>query len=329
MQISNLISQNVNLDEILQVGLDRCLVALNMTAGYLILKDRQTGEFIMKMIRGPRQGTIDNQEMSHFKVKLSEGILGRAILKQEVIVLDKDSRVTPEINEFRKFFSVVHAVIAPLVSRGTIFGVLVIGNDTDDYVFSATDKELLDLLSKQIAIAIENDHLVSKVAKLEIVDNLTGLFNRIYARERLEEEIKRAIGFQRPCAFVILTIDQFKEYHDAFGDISAENILAKFGLILKETIRQVDKAARFGDHEFALILPERNKRQAIEVAEEIRRKIENIFSGEKDLHKHLTVTGAVSENPVDGISADELITKARDILGSAKKQGGNRICYKI
>ncbi len=188
---------------------------------------------------------------------------------------------------------------------------------------------MLELLSKQITIAIENDFLAAKVEKLEIVDNLTGLDNSSYLKERLDEEIRRAIRFQRPCAFVLFSIDRFKEYYESFGHIASENVLIKFSSLIKENISEVDRAGRFSDHEFALVLPEKNKRQSIEVADEIRRKIEFIFSEEEDQKRKLTCTAAVTENPVDGIKAEELILKARNILENASQQGGNKIYYKV
>jgi diguanylate cyclase (GGDEF)-like protein len=82
---------------------------------------------------------------------------------------------------------------------------------------------------------------------------------------------------------------------------------------------------RVGDNDFAIVLPERNKRQAQEIAEDIRKKIEFAFSEESDARKKLTVSGGVSENPLDGIDAEELIVKAADLIKFAKTQGKNRI----
>ena len=329
LQINNLISSNADLDEIIEVGMERCLSSADMGLGCVILKDRQTNEFVMRAIYGPHRGDLLGRGMGNYKVKLSEGILSKSILKQETIILDKNTKDTPEINEFKKLFILTNALFIPIVSRSKVYGLLIAGNDRKDYAFANTDIELFDLFSKQIALAVENIILSSQVEKLEIVDNLTGLYNGAYIRQRLDEEIKRAISFQRPCAFVIFTIDRFKEYHEAFGHLSAESVLIKVGTLLKENINDVEKAARFGDHEFALILPERNKRQAIEVAEGVRKKIEFIFSEEDDARKRLTAAGAVTENPVDGVTADELISKGRSILESVKKQGGNKISYKI
>jgi diguanylate cyclase (GGDEF)-like protein len=83
--------------------------------------------------------------------------------------------------------------------------------------------------------------------------------------------------------------------------------------------------ARIGDNEFAIVLPEKNKRRAQEVAEDIRKKVESVFSKEQDVNKRLTMSGGVSENPLDGIVAEELFAKARGLLDLAKTEGKNRI----
>ena len=329
LQISHLISQNAQLHEIIDLGVEKCLSSGEMTLGCLILKDRQTNNFAVKSLRGVKQEELKEKGLLNLKIVLGAGILGKAFLKQEAVVIDKQTHATSEINELRKTFSIKNAIIMPIYTRDKAYGILITGNEKDNYVCTATDRELLELLSKQIAIAVENDILSAKVERLEITDSLTGLYNSLYIQERLEEEIKRAIRFQRPCAFVLFSIDRFKEYHEFYGHIASESVLIKFSSVIKENISEVDKVARFGDHEFALVLPEKNKRQSIEVADEIRRKVEFIFSEEEDEKKKLTCTAAVTENPVDGMKADDLITKARAVLESAGKQGGNKIYYKV
>lgn len=329
LQISSLISQNTPLDEIIELGVDRCVSAGEMSFGCLILKDRYTSEFGVKTILGHQRRSLAEKGVNNFKVKLSDGLLGRAILKQESIVLDKNSKVNDDIKALRELFSCANMIIVPVASRDKVHGLLIGGHDKYDFAFSSTDVELLQFLSKQIAVAIESSLLNDRIEKLEITDSLTGLFNHTFVEERLDEEIKRAINFQRPCAFALFGIDRFDEYLKAHGHIAAESVLIKVGSLLKENISEVEKAARFGDHEFALVLPERNKRQGIEIADQIRKKIEYLFSEEDDESKRLTCSGAVSENPVDGISADQLIEKARMVLDLAQKQGGNRILYKV
>ncbi|NQT95316.1 MAG: diguanylate cyclase, partial [Candidatus Omnitrophica bacterium] len=87
----------------------------------------------------------------------------------------------------------------------------------------------------------------------------------------------------------------------------------------------VDKAGRFSDDEFALILPERNKKEAKDIADDVRGKISKlvVFQAGKEEKIQLTVSGGLSENPIDGSSAKELIDKAQSSLKEAKQAGKN------
>lgn len=326
LQISNLISQNADLNEILEVSVGKSMQVGDSNLGFLLLHDETQDEFVMKSVHGPKSVEIANRGIGRFKVKTGEGFLGRLLQSSKIFALDKASGHSKDAEEFRQSFSIINVLVAPIFVRDNIIGLLGMGNDKIDFSYSKSDEELIEIFARQIAIAIENDFLTRKVGKLEIRDTLTGLFNETYIRERLDDEIKRAIKFQRPCAFILLGLDNFKEFREAFGGISAEAILKKVAVILSGSIGDIDKAARFSDREFALVLPEKNKRQCLEIAEEIRKKIEFVSSEEKDERSRLTITGAVTENPIDGISAKELITKAQDILEKAMSQGKNRIC---
>ena len=87
----------------------------------------------------------------------------------------------------------------------------------------------------------------------------------------------------------------------------------------------VDRVGRTDDDEFSLILPEKNKRQAQEVAEEICKKIKASFCVDQDSSKCFTFSAGVSENPLDGVQAEQLIAKAKELLKKAKAGGKNRI----
>ena len=242
--------------------------------------------------------------------------------------MDKDIRTSREIDEFRSLFSVRNAVLSPIVSKGNTFGLLIVGNDTPQFQFSTTETELLQLISKQISIAILNDLLTKEVEKLSALDHLTGLYNHSYIHKKLDEAIKNAVRSQQPCSFLLLGVDHFEEYLRSYGHIGAENVLIKVADVLKEKVGQNEKAARFGDHEFAIILPDNNKRQSIQWAEELKRKIEELFSRQEDAVQKLTCALAIAENPLDGNTADELISKCHELLKEVMKRGGNRVIYK-
>lgn len=169
------------------------------------------------------------------------------------------------------------------------------------------------------------NQLARRINELEIKDPLTGLYNETFIRGRLEEEIRRAIVYRRPCAFILLNIDNFQRFRELFGLSQAKDILKRIASLIRDSFTEVERVARIGDDEFAVILPERNKRQAKEIADETRRKIELAFAKESDADKRLTVSGGVSENPLDGVNAEQLIIKAKEALNSAKAEGKNRI----
>ncbi len=166
--------------------------------------------------------------------------------------------------------------------------------------------------------------LSEKVKSLEVEDSLTGLYKPSFLKEKLEEEIKRAISFQRPCAFMLIKVDRFKNIVSSSGFSSAEKSLKTISNIIKDCTSEIDKVARFSDEKFAVVVPERNKKQAIVLAEDIRKKVESIFSStEKTLN--LTITGVVTENPVDGMTSEELIEKAQRILTETNPEESNQI----
>lgn len=326
LQISNLISQNADLNEILEVSVGKSMQIGDSSLGFLLLYDEPQDEYVMKSVHGPKSVELVNRGLNRFKVKSGQGFLGKLVLNNRIFILDSTKQASAETEEFRQLFSIVNVLVAPIFLRDSIIGLLGIGNDKAGFTYPHSDEELIEIFARQTAIAVENDLLLKKVDRLEIKDTLTGLFNESYIREHLDEEIKRAIKFQRPCAFILLGVDNFKDYRESFGGIAAESVLKRISVILGSSLTNIDKAGRFSDRQFALILPEKNKRQCLESAEDIRKKVEFLFSEEKDIRHRLTITGAVTENPIDGISAKELITKAQDVLEKSMSQGQNRIC---
>ena len=325
LHISNLISRGGELNEVLEVVVEKIINVGDSSLGFLILYDEVTKEYVSKSMHGPKSLRLKSAGLDCLKVESGKGALGKLILARETLVLDSRMAVSKELEELQKSLMIVNALLVPVVVHDKSYGLLGIGNEQVNFVYSTSDLELLSIFTKQTSIAVENDLLLKKVDKLEIRDALTGLYNKIYIGTRLDEEIKRAINFQRPCAFILLDIDKFKEYGDEFGKIAEEAVLKKISALLRESVSDIDKVARYGDSEFALVLPEKNKRQCLDFAEEIRKKIEQAFSKEADSKKKLTISGAVTENPIDGVTSDELINKALQVLKEKRTKAGNKI----
>lgn len=321
LQISSLISQGAKVEDILRLTVEKSRLLANSDAAYLLYREQENEPLQVKIADG-----IDSDYMTKINISPGEPLFGKLTKSSRPFILDKENRLTDDLAAvFYEKFKIKNTLAIPIFLRGRMSGMLGIGNAKDPFLYRREDIELMDIFAKQIAIAIENDILLHKVEKLEIKDALTGLYNDAFIQNRMQEEIRRAIAYQRPCAFILLNIDNFQEYHQSFGSLQAESTLKRIAGLIRDSVTEIDRVGRVGDNDFAVILPEKNKRQAQEVAEGIRKKIEFTFGEEQDSRRKLTASGGVSENPLDGIEAQELLSRAAQLVKIAKERGANRI----
>ncbi len=321
LQVSSLISQGAKLEDILKLITDKSRLLASSDIGFLLYREEGQEIFTMESAEG-----VNSAYLLKVAVGPKEEPFYKSIFSGKPLVVDKENILPPEqALAFRDKFKLNNTLLLPVVLRGRTIGLLGIGNNRETFIYRKDDVELVDIFSKQVAIAVENDILMHHVEKLEIKDALTGLYNEGFIRSRLQEEIKRAITYQRPCAFIYIDVDNFKKFQQDFGSLQAESTLKKIGVLIRESITEIDRAGRIGDDEFGVLLPEKNKRQARDIAESFRKKIEFSFSEEQDPNKKITVSAGVSENPLDGVDAQELMDKAKELSQSAKRQGRNRV----
>jgi len=321
LQVSSLISQEAKLEDVLRIAVEKSRLLANSEAAFLLFKEENKDSFCVKAADGAGVNYLMTLSIGG-----KEGIYNKVFNLNKLLILDKQNLLNDNLAaEFFAKFQVKNCLSMPVSLRGGVKAVLGIANSRDNFLYSKDDIELLDIFSKQIAIAIENDLLARRVEKLETKDTLTGLYNRNFITNRLQEEIKRAITYQRPCAFIVFDIDNFKNHRDKFGLISSEVTLKKIAVLLSDSVTEVDRVGRTGDDEFSLILPEKNKRQGKEVAEEIRKKIQLAFCSDQDSGKSITLSAGVAENPLDGVEAEQLVAKAKELLKKAKNEGRNKV----
>lgn len=321
LQISSLISQGAKLEDILEIATQKSRILTNADAAYLLFREEGRESFFVKTADG-----INSAYLLKIKVEPQESVFDKIAKVNRPFILDKENVLPQDLSQaFYEKFGLKNISALPVYIKGKFRGMLGVGNNRESFLFRRDDIDLLDIFAKQVAIAVENDILMQQIEKLQVKDALTGLYNEAFMRVRLQEEIKRAIVYHRPCSFMLMNIDNFQKFHSQFGSLQAEATLRKTASLIRDSVTDIDRVARTGDNEFAIVLPERNKRQGQEIAEDIRKKIEFTFSEEQDVNKRLTISGGLSENPLDGIEAEELIAKAKELLKRAKGEGKNRI----
>ncbi|MFZ5877506.1 MAG: sensor domain-containing diguanylate cyclase [Nitrospirota bacterium] len=160
---------------------------------------------------------------------------------------------------------------------------------------------------------------------LSITDGLTGLYNRKHFMEALAGEAGRAARGRRPFSVAMIDADHFKEYNDTLGHQAGDELLKTIGAILRESLRSMDCASRYGGDEFIVLLPEVTMEGAVEALERIReRVIAARFGGETSVAA-VTVSIGVASFPAHGETPEAIIASADGALYHAKRNGRNRV----
>lgn len=320
LQLGDIIStSSMELQAMLELAVQKATAIFDMGFGVLYTSKVEDGEFIMSASSG-----VDNDKLEDMVVRAGQGLLGKAVDEHSVVVMDEASKRSSDIESFKMTYDVKNILAVPLFSGKKNIGLFLAGNSVDGFKFRNDDIDLVKVFAKQMTIAMENDLLLKKAKELAVKDDLTDLYNKNYIMTRLEEEIKRSIFYQRPCSFMVFNIDNFKAFREKYGELTAEEVIKKVARLIKDNTDPIGKAARIGGDEFAMLLPEKNKKETARIAEEIRQKIESA-NFVKDQKETLTVSGGVSENPIDGATYDELFKKAMVSLREAKALGKNRV----
>ncbi|GBD97038.1 MAG TPA: GGDEF domain-containing protein [Nitrospirae bacterium] len=194
-------------------------------------------------------------------------------------------------------------------------------------------KEQIENLRKELSSVLEELSSKKKeIREIMITDKLTTLFNRQHLITVLEDEIARCQRYGRPLAVMLIDIDEFKSFNDAYGHQAGDNMLSFVGSLIKENTRKFDRAFRYGGEEFVVVLPETDLTMAYIVAERIRRGFEIIPSyvirkesvSDENISQTISIgiTATFAYGTQD-ISIEELINQTENALHKAKDKGGN------
>ncbi len=220
-------------------------------------------------------------------------------------------------------FLITQEVTAPIVDVSIAAHKIAEGKLEEPVEFKGAD-ELEELTESLKTISSNARELLNKVDKLTLKDKLTGLYNGSYIRERLNEEIQRAIHYQRPCSFAYICVDHFDVYAEANGPAVSDALLKTLANVLNAELSEFDRAARISKGEFGVIFFDKNKKKAIEFTQGLQKSIArstfpNLKPGD------LVLSIGLSENPLDGVTAHDLYSKAQDRSKTAAQKGKNLI----
>jgi diguanylate cyclase (GGDEF)-like protein len=218
----------------------------------------------------------------------------------------------------------------PLIIGGRKIGVLNLAEKAAGALFNEVDLSLLELLAPQVALAVERAEWQERATEFQlmsITDPLTGLLNRRYLEERLNEELNRSKRYGYEMSFLMIDIDDFKSYNDLNGHQAGDTALQLTAHCLKDGLRAADVAARYGGEEFSVLLPQTSLDEAGVIAERMRERVATTayaFGNRQPLGQ---VTISIGVSSVVGTinTAERVIAAADRALYNAKNQGKNRV----
>jgi diguanylate cyclase (GGDEF)-like protein len=248
------------------------------------------------------------------------------------IKLDRhDPREVPEFLENPATFKELHELMRevfhcegfsalPLRSEGGPQGIIV--------VFTKNASPSTSAMVVGASLQFNSVVLNSKLKEVTIKDFLTGLYNRRYFMERVDEEVSRCYRTHYPLSFIHLDIDDFNTYSVVNGPIMADIVLKTVSQIISKTGRKIDAAVRWGASEFGVLCPNTPGVGAAIKAEKMRITIESTkfpLSDKQPLGK-ITISVGVSEYPTLASDSTMLLKSAANALFQVKQGGKNRVC---
>ena len=252
-------------------------------------------------------------------------------------------------------------ICAPLIKQGKLIGIVYLENNLTIGAFTSDRLQLLNLLSSQAAISVENARIYeklevlvknrtealnqknkeleritlelrevnSKLRKLASEDSLTGLYNRRKLYFVGEKLLKSAIKEKLSISLLMLDIDYFKLYNDTYGHQEGDKCLIKIAEIIKKriTLRKNDVVARYGGEEFICILFDISEEETLKIANKLCLEIEKANLPHKSSQVSNFITSSIGLTnviPDEGIELEDLIKLADNALYKAKEHGRNK-----
>jgi len=202
-------------------------------------------------------------------------------------------------------------------------------------------RELISLINIQSNAYVETlqssyekiNDLYHQVEESSLRDTLTGLYNRRFLYNNINELLQLAVRQQSPLSFVILDIDDFKLINDTHGHLAGDFILMEMSKMLRNYFRKSDFVVRYGGEEFLIVMFNSGHLQTEQTLDELRKNLMNNVFRYIEIELHLTISigiaSCIFETPYSEVHLEKLISEADAAMYESKTRGKNKITSKV
>ena len=216
---------------------------------------------------------------------------------------------------------------APLSDlHGKVYGIVALNLHQPEKHFQSEDSGILAIIAAQISLAIDRKRLEENLERLAMTDELTGIANRRYFMQRVEDDLRRMQRYPAPASLLMMDIDHFKTVNDRYGHAMGDEVLRAVCRTGRSVLRDTDLIGRIGGEEFCLFLPQTTPAEAMQVAERLRQEIAALaFHSDVGGGFLVTVSVGVAGVKPDEGSLSDWLSRADGALYKAKAAGRNRV----
>ncbi|HEX3942150.1 MAG TPA: sensor domain-containing diguanylate cyclase [Acidobacteriaceae bacterium] len=323
-EVARALTSSLDLDSILGAIMQQMEQFFAPEAWSLLIVDEQQKNLYYAVAAGKSASRL-----SDVRIAIGEGIAGW-------VAEHGESLIVPETVRDRRFpmsgentgSSPVRSVICiPLRWRQRTLGVIELLNYR---VTSLTDYTIgfLHVLCDYAAIAVQNARSIERIQELTITDDCTGLYNSRHLASVLDAETERSRRFHLPYSLVFMDLDRFKQVNDRHGHLVGSWLLGKVAQTVRQNIRGVDSAFRYGGDEFIVLLPQTGKDAALEVTQRLMRAIRQTRYRRPEpesLELSVSASFGLASYPDDGSAPQEIIRAADEMMYLVKNHSRDSI----
>ncbi|MEH7074223.1 sensor domain-containing diguanylate cyclase [Neobacillus drentensis] len=325
-EIGHQMAERLKVDDVVELLIQKVSEMLPVDYAYIFEVDKNDE---LRLVRGIEEGILNDLP----PVKKNQGISGMVWGKQKTFLYTARKEWAQHSNghipdDAESILGV------PIVRSKKVIGVLLLASKRKR-AFEKFQLMIIDILCSHFAVAIENAKHYELTKRQSEHCSLTKLYNYRYFENLLTEEFERLTRFERrTLSLIILDIDHFKAVNDTYGHQGGNEILFELASRLTKLVGGHGTVARYGGEEFVVLLPDTQKEEAFQMAEQIRQMISNwpfTIRHSLDLEKPLqivmiTASIGVATAPEDAEDSLALIRHAdRALYVGAKRAGRNRV----
>ncbi|KQC08159.1 MAG: hypothetical protein APR62_05320 [Smithella sp. SDB] len=250
------------------------------------------------------------------------------------------ARITFGDQEFKtgNFQETIWKMSVDLIVQGKKVGILEVRYlkempEKDEGPFLKEERNLINSVAMRLGRFVEHKHMEKELKKseqkykeLSITDSLSQLYNTRYFYDQLQMETGRSNRYGQPLTLILLDLDDFKAYNDAYGHIEGDKVITRLGQVIKRCLRKTDSAYRYGGEEFTILLPMTGSTSGAVTAERIRTEFkEEIFMPVPDKEVHMTVSiGCGQYQTNEGMKG--FVHRVDQLMYQAKANGKDTVC---